>query len=223
MSSTKIQDSTVYIFKTICQFIKDLNDVFGKDYKSLYLYAALIEKTGIVHEEPVKKHINCFHEFVKDNEEAIINQNADKLVQSRIQYSEKVYIPIKEILQKTDKEEEKAVWEHLMTLLALLDPSSQAKKLLQEEQEKKKKRGESGQEERFLTDIIEKVGKHIDPTSDNPGEMMKGVMQSGVFSELIDTMNTGITEGDLDLGKMMSSLQMMMGNIGQIMEKVQTQ
>ena len=221
--SAKIQDSTVYIFKTICQFVKDLNDAFGKDYKSLHLYAALIERTGIVHEDPVKKHIACFHDFVKENEEAILNHNKNKLVQSTIQYSDKVYIPIRDILDKTEKDEEQAIWEHLMTLLAVLDPSSQAKKLLQEEQQKKKKRGESGQEEKFLTDIIEKVGKHIDPTSDNPGEMMKGVMQSGVFSELIDTMNTGITEGDLDLGKMMSSLQMMMGNIGQIMEKVQTQ
>jgi len=89
-----------------------------------------------------------------------------------------------------------------------------------EEQDKKKQRGESFKEEKFLTDIIEKVGKHIDPTTDNPGDMMKNVMQSGVFNELIDTMNNGINDGDLDLGKMMSSLQMMMGNIGQILDNV---
>ena len=219
-SSQKIQDNTVYIFKTICQFIKDLDEVYGKNYQSLHLYAALIERTGIVHEEPVKKHIICFHNYLKNNEEAILLNMLENVNNESIQYSEKVYIPMKEIIEKADKDEKTAIWRHLMTLLALLDPSSQAKKILKEEQDKKKQRGESFKEEKFLTDIIEKVGKHIDPTTDNPGDMMKNVMQSGVFNELIDTMNNGINDGDLDLGKMMSSLQMMMGNIGQILDNV---
>jgi len=38
------------------------------------LYAHLVENTGIVHEEPIRKHIRCFHEFVKANEEGIMNR-----------------------------------------------------------------------------------------------------------------------------------------------------
>jgi len=218
----KINDSTVYIFKTICEFVKDLDDVFGKSYTNLHLYAALLEKTGIVHEEPVKKHITSFHDYVQLNDEAILKKDKSLLKDAYIQYSDRVFIPLKQIIMIADDDEERTIWQHLITLLALLDPSSQAKEILKEEQERKKKQGESGHEEKFLTDIIDKVGRHVDPTSTNPGDMMKGIMQSGVFNELVESMNNGISDGDLDLGKLMSSLQNMMGNIGQMVDNVKT-
>lgn len=206
-------DTTVLIFKCICNFIKDLNDSFGKDQKSLLLYAALVEKTGIIHEEPIRKHIACFHEFVKENEDAIMNKKKNALKENEIRYSDKVFIDMKDIFSRADKDETEAIWKHLMTLLAVLEPSSQAKRLLQEEQDKKKKRGDKANEEAFLTNIIDKVSNQIDPSTTNPADMMTNLMSSGVFSELVENMNTGLTSGDLDLGKMIGSLQNMMGSL----------
>lgn len=213
-------DSTILIFKCICNFIRDLNDSFGKDQKSLLLYAHLVEKTGIIHEEPIKKHIQCFYNFVKINSEAILSKNWGAFVAFEIRYSDKVFIDMKEIFEKADSEEKTVIWKHLMTLLAVLDPSSEAKKILQQEKEKKKKQGNGANEEVFLSNIIDKVGSQIDPTASNPTEMLSNLMTSGVFNELVENMNSGISSGELDLGKMIGSLQSMMGSLGTMVNNI---
>lgn len=210
-------DNSVYIFKCICHFIKDLSDSFGKNDKPLSLYAHLIERTGIMHEEPIKKHLQIFHDFVKQNDQAILNKTLP-LEKTEIRYSDKVFIDLPKIFEMADATEKETIWKHLVTLLALLDPSSEAKQLLLKEKEKQKKVGSSGNEEEFLSEIVDQVGKHIDPTCSNPTDMIKDIMDSGVFSNLVDKMNSGITDGDLDLGKMMSSLHSMMGNISQMVK-----
>ena len=48
------------IFKAISNCIKDLGESFGKKQRSLLLYKHLVEKTTIVHEEPIKKHITAW-------------------------------------------------------------------------------------------------------------------------------------------------------------------
>jgi len=209
-------DATVLIFKSICNFIKDLNESFGEKQKSLLLYAALIEKTGLMHEEPIKKHISIFSEFCKQNEEAIMARHHGELVLSEIRYSDKVYIDVAQVFELADSEEKEIVWSHFVALLALLHPSSEAKKLLKKQADEKRSTGGAsggGNEEEFLSSLVDKVGKHIDPTVSNPMDMMNGIMSSGVFQELVGSMNTGISEGNLDIGKMLGSLQSMIGNI----------
>ena len=208
-------DATVLIFKSICNFIRDLNESFGTDFKSLYLYSALIEKTGIIHEEPIKKHIHIFSEFCKENEQAIIEKDVTQFHSSIIRYSDKVYIDLIEVFKKADKEEKDIMWKHLLALLALLHPSSQAKSLLKKQGEQNKN---SGGEEEFLSNIIDKVGKHIDPTAASPVEMMNNIMSSGVFQDVVNSMNSGLSEGNLDLNKMLGSLQNMIGNLSTMAE-----
>jgi hypothetical protein len=217
-------DSTVLIFKCICNFIKDLNDSFGKDQKSLMLYAHLVENTGIIHEEPIRKHIRCFHDYVKANEDAIMSKSVEGLVEHQVRYSDKVFIDMKDILGRADNEEKEIIWKHLITLLAVLEPSSHAKKVLQEEKDKKAQRGETANEEQFLSNIINKVGTQFDPSAaSNPAEMMTSLMSSGLFTELVDGMNQGLSSGDLDIGKMIGSLQSMMGNLGTMVSNAQQQ
>jgi len=206
-------DSNVLIFKCICNFIKDLNESFGKYQKSLLLYAHLIEKTGIIHEEPIKKHMMCFHDFVKANEEAILAKDWALMNAFTIHYSDKVFIDIRDVYQRADAEEKKILWMHLITLLAVLHPSSQAKKVLQEEKSRKEKVGEEANEEQFLSKLIDKVSVHMNPKTSTPTEMMSNLMTSGVFNELVDNMNQGFSNGDLDIGKMIGSLQSMIGNL----------
>lgn len=208
-----MNDTTIFIFKTICEFIRDLNDVFGKNHKPLALYAHLIEKTGIIHQDPIKKHIQIFHEFCSSNEEAILEKNVEKIVQSEIRYSAKVFIDVKEILEKADADEVSVIWSHLLTIHAVIDPSSRAKLVLKEEMEKKRKSGESGTEEQFLAGLIDKVGKHVDPNAASPMDMMNQIMGSGVFQELVTNMNDGLSSGQLDMGKMIGGLQTMMGSL----------
>lgn len=214
MSIPTENENRILVFKCICNFISDLNESYGKDQKSLLLYSHLLEKTGIIHEEPIKKHIAQFYEFVKTNEDAILAKDLNKLKKKEVFYSEKVGIDLGEILKIADKESKDAIQKHLLTLLAVLDPSSSAKQLLKEEIDKKKKRGEKGNEETFLKDIIDKVSSEMDGNMDNPMQLMNKMMTSGVFKEIAENMNESISEGGLDMGKMINTMQMLIGNLG---------
>ena len=207
-----VSDTMLLIFKAITSFVSDLNEIYGNQHKPLLLYSHLIEKTGIIHEEPIKKHINVFRSFITDNENAILNKNIELLNSSIIRYSEKVYIDMKEIFNLTsDKNNMECIWQHLLTLSALLNPTGQAKEILKKEQN-------SGTEEDFLTGLIDKVGKHIDPTSTNPMDSMTNLMSSGIFTELMGDMDNGISNGTLDMQKMVGSLQKMIGSLSTMIE-----
>jgi hypothetical protein len=208
-----ISDSALLIFKAITSFVADLNEIYGEKQKPLLFYAHLIEKTGIIHEDPIKKHLSIFREFITDNENAILNKNWKLSKDNIIRYSEKVYIDMAQIFQlTTDPSNLECIWKHLLTLSALLNPSGQAKDILRKEQ------SNPGTEEDFLSGLIDKVGKHVDPTSMNPMESMSNLMTSGVFTELMGDMDKGIENGSLDMQKMVGSLQKMIGSLSTMME-----
>jgi hypothetical protein len=206
----------VVIFKTISNFVFDLSSFYGKKQRSLLLYKRLIEKTTLVHETTINKHIELFKKFCISNREAIQNQDHTKLADNFITYSEKVFIDMKNIFELADNESKNVIWKHLLTITAFVDPSSNAKKLLKEMSEDSKSKGESGNEANFLSNIIEKVEKNIDPeeASKNPMAAVSSIMSSGVFTDLISNMQSGIEKGDLDLGKLMGTVQGMLGSMG---------
>lgn len=214
-------DNYVFLFKCIVSFIHDLNEMYGETQKSLQLYDLLMEKTGIVHQEPIKKHINVFTNFVVENEESILEKNAELLKLEKIEYNDKVFINMKEIFNIADGDSKAAIWEHLMTLSAVLNPTSKAKQILMEQKAEKTEKGESSSSEDFLTNIIKKVSDNITPdTASDPSSMMSNLMSSGLFGELIEDMNNGISNGDIDLGQMMNSLQGVMSNLSGVLEEV---
>lgn len=217
-----INDSTLLIFKAITSFVHDMNEIYGEANKPLLLYAHLIEKTGIIHEEPIRKHIQLFKAFVTENEEGIMQKDAEKITSPLVQYSEKVFIDMSEIM-KASKDaplDRESIWKHLLTLSALLNPSSQAKEILRREKESQASSAAAveGSEDDFLSGLIDKVGKHIDPTSSNPMDSMNNLMSSGVFGELMTSMDKGIENGTLDMQKMVGSLQKMIGSLSHIIE-----
>jgi hypothetical protein len=212
-------EPTILIFKTICNFVNDIKESFGKKQKSLLLYAHLLEKTGIVHEEPIRKHIRVFYDFCKKNEEAILKKDKEQIHDPVLRYSDKVFIDIAEIFELADTDEQKVLWKHLLILSAVLDPSSQAKQILREEKQRKNKLGQKGGEEDFLSNLIDQVSEHIDPHNiKSPIDAVQSIMSSGVFQDMVSSMNDGLSDGSLDLSKMMGSLQTMIGTLGQVIE-----
>lgn len=216
-----INDSTLLIFKAITTFVHDMNEIYGERNKPLLLYAHLIEKTGIIHEEPIRKHIQLFKDFVTENEEGIMQKDEGKMKSRMIQYSEKVYIDMDEVMKmsKDAPLDRESIWKHLLTLSALLNPSSQAKEILRREKEASaSSSSKETSEDDFLSGLIDKVGKHIDPTSSNPMDSMNNLMSSGVFGELMTSMDKGIENGTLDMQKMVGSLQKMIGSLSTIID-----
>lgn len=186
------------VFHAIANFVDELNSEFGKQYRSLKLYSHLITKTTLVHEKAINKHIKAFTEFVVNNKDAIIEKDVSKIVLTKISYSNRVYIDMAMIFKSSDAETKDIIWNHLLAISALVDPTSNAKQILVNQN---KKTGN------FLENMTEKLNEHIDPESANPMEAISSIMKSGLFTELVQSMGSGLANGSLDINQMLNSVQ----------------
>jgi hypothetical protein len=212
-----MDDKTALAFNTICNFIRDVNASFGTKQKALMLYGHLIEKTGLIHIEPVRKHIQIFQAFVKENEDAILGRKRNLMRAGKIVYSERVWIDLAAIFQMADREEESIIWNHLLTISAILNPDGKAKQVLKD----LKNKPSTGSEDNFLKNIMEKIGDQIQSSGGedaNPMQMIGSMMSSGVFNEIFQGLSSGMSDGNMDIGKMMSSMQSMMSNLNDIVK-----
>ena len=203
VTPNKLDDTLITIFKAIVSFITDLNSEYGSRHKSIALYNRLLEKTGIVNIDPIQKHIESFRKFFNSNKQALEEKNSKYLIEPKISYSDKVYIDVQYLLK--DKTNAPIIWKHLLTIWYLIDPSKQAKKLLQESMNSQN----SNKELDFLSNIFDKVGKTVEKqqiNTENPMAAITGLMSSGVFSDIFGGIQSSMSSGDLDLGKMMSGL-----------------
>lgn len=210
-----MESNNLLVFKAISTFVKDLSELYGKQHHPLSLYRRLLEKTSVIHEKAISKHVELFREFCALNREAFQHTDYKLFTNSVVKYSEKVYIDMSKVFDIADKESRDTIWRHLLTISAFVDPSSNAKKMLKEMSEKSKMEGESGKEETFLTSIIEKVEQSITPdqVGSNPMAAVTSIMSSGVFTELIQNMQSGIDSGDLNINKLLGTVQGMIGGL----------
>ena len=206
MTST---DNSLICFKAISNFTSELGELFSKQQRSLKLYSRLINKTTLVHDNSIKKHIDAFRRFCITNRDSIVSKDSEKLVMHKISYSQRVFIDISEIFTLADKDTKNVIWDHLLCISALVDPAGKAKEILRENL----KSGKTGNDEtNFLSNIIDKVEEHVDPNA-NPMEAVSSIMKSGIFTELIGGMDKGLSSGNLDIGKLMGAVQGMVGKL----------
>lgn len=205
-----MSDNILITFKAISNFTNELGEMFAKKQRSLKLYCHLINKTTIAHDKPIQKHINAFRAFCVANRESITQKN-EELKITKILYSQRVFIDMEEIFKIADKETKDAIWSHLLCISALVDPAGKAKEILKKSIEDSKS---GGGESEFLTNIIDKVEQHVDPNA-NPMEAVSSIMQSGIFTDLIGSMHNGMSDGSLDLSKLMGTVQNMVSSLGE--------
>jgi hypothetical protein len=206
-----MNDMHLVSFKAISSFTSELGNLFSKQQRSLKLYCRLINKTTVNHDVSIQKHIDAFKTFCVTNREAIVSKSASKLVMNKISYSQRVFIDMSEIFKLSENDTSQIIWQHLLCISALVDPAGKAKELLKKNLES----GKSGElETTFLTDIINKVEQHVDPNA-NPMEAVSSIMKSGIFTDLIGGMNSGLSDGSLDLGKLMGAVQGMVGQLNE--------
>ena len=216
MEEPKSQDQTLNLFKAINGFVKNMNECYGTQQRTLQLYARLISKTTIEDEVPISRHIAAFAKFFSDNKDAILEKDHKKLSNVKISYNEKVYINMDMIFRAATTSERTIIWKHILTIYAFIDPQSRAKEMLREVIDKDGVGG--AKEEEFLSDIFDKVGNNIQ-TDGNPLQAVGNLMSSGVFTDIVGSMSNGLESGELDLGKLMGSMQGMVTNIGQMAEQ----
>ena len=200
-------DMSLIGFKSIVGFVTDLESVFGEDQRSVVLYKHLLSKTTLAHNESISKHIKVFDKFCRLNCDAIEKNDKELMKEYVLEFSEKVKLDFKYMLDNSDADTLRAIWTHFLTISAILNPAGQAKKVLIEN---RSKNGES--ESDFLADIIGKIENNVDPSAD-PMEAIGGMMKSGVLNDLIGGLGTGLQDGSLDMGKLMGSVQNMVSGI----------
>ena len=203
-------DFNLTIFKAITNFTNELGSIFSTRQHSLKLYCRLIKHTTISHEKSIQKHINIFRDFCFTNRNAILTKNAREFVKSTISYSDKVFINFSEIFRIADNETKNVIWSHFLIISAFVDPAGGAKAILK--QNAANKNETAGNEDSFLLDIFNKVEQNIG-TSTNPMEAVSSIMQNGVFSDLVSSMNNGFQDGSLNIGRLMGTVQTLITSI----------
>lgn len=193
-----MNNSELMSYKAISDFTKELNNI-SEDNHSLKLYVHLLNKTTLSHDKAIRKHIGIFRDFCIINRDGILKKDFLLFKQYRLEYSTRVFIDFKKIFNESDTETTNAIWIHFLTISALLDPAGKAKELLKKSANK---------EADFLSNIISKVENNVKPDS-NPLEAVSSIMNSGIFNELISDMNSGLENGNLDLSKLMGTVQQM--------------
>jgi len=195
-------------FDHVTKFVSDLAEVFGTKQHSLLLYNRLLNKTKTTHHDAIKKHVDAFTEFVTKNHQAIIDRDDTKIVSPIIFYSKKVNIKMDEIFKMADSETSNVIWKHLLVIINSVDPSEEAMAILKRSLEEKSNEGD------FLNNLVQKIEKNVDGNSADPMSAIMGLMSSGVFTDLLSGMNSGMKDGSLDIGKLFGTVQSMMTSMG---------
>jgi chloramphenicol O-acetyltransferase len=202
-----MENSGLTNFQTITKFVGDLNTEFGNRQHSLQLYNRLLDKTKITHVESINRHISVFRTFIFKNKDRIINKDSS-LIDPVISYSKKVNIKMDEIFKMADSDTTEIIWKHLLVMLNSFDPSSGAMNVL------KKSMSEDSNEGKFLNNLVQKIEQTVDPNTTDPMSAIMGMMSSGAFTDILSSMNSGIQQGSLDMGKLFSTVQGIVGTMG---------
>jgi len=197
---SSIHNNVLIAYNAISNFVKDLSSVFGSSQHSLKLYEYLLAKTTLSHSKPLEKHIESFRNFCIENRESILSKNFKTFTLNSIDYSDRVYINIGDIFTMSDAETREVIWNHLLTLSAILDPESTAKNLL-----KKVNLEHYYKKTLSLEDFFEKTFERI-------RELLEGeqkdfikcglkIVQSGLLTEIVNDVTNNLDIENLDMQK----------------------
>jgi hypothetical protein len=206
-----LDNREVIIFKALNEFIQDLFSFYGEKYHPLALYARLLEKTTFNHSESIRKHINVFHTFCTQHSDNILNksyQDTDK-----IEYSVKIYIPIGEIYNESDVDTKSTISNHILTIYGLVHPDQSLKKKIVNVLEENTSLEKGSNEMKFLSDTITKVEGQLTTGENDPMKAFSSVLNSGIITDLMGSMNNGLSNGQLDISKLMGVVTSILGTM----------
>ena len=206
MEDTDKHEKNLIVFNTFSKLIEELHQSFADKHPNLNLYNRLIEKTAVVHKKAIERHITEITSFCKQNNDAIYKQKHDLLVKKDLTYSENISIDMHAIFDSADKDERDTIWKYFLIMSAYVHPTGKVKEYLDEQ--KKDPEYKYANEDDFLKNMIQKVEGSVSDNQ-NPMEAVGNILSSGVFTDLVTDMNSGLKSGNLDLTKLMGSVQNM--------------
>lgn len=211
----KTNGKNLAAFQTIVEFIENLYDYFNENTshvpKSLSMYYRLVTKNATMwhDDEMIERHIQSFKSFCVSNRESIRNQTT-QLSSSRISFSDNIYIDIEYVFKHIDRDTTRVVWEYLLTISAYVDPENRTKEILQSYRENSivpKTSSEPSPEGDFLSNMMKTISSQVgNSDSSDPMSVLSGLMSSDTITQMMDSMNSNIEDGKLDINKLVSSV-----------------
>lgn len=220
----------VNAFSAITTFITDLWEVFGtKQTSPLALYRRLTEHITFSNTEGIMKAVSGFQTFFKSHEALLVSNKLNELpVGTVINYHDGklAFIEIQKFLHKSDEGTKNVIREHLLTIRALLDPSTDkiaeltaatnAAKL----NDMAQGTGEMNistdtKEGQFVNDIMQRTRETMSNVSnlDNPMMAMMELIKSGVVNDMVSGLQQGVGSGDMDINRLFTTMQKAIGSI----------
>jgi len=229
------KDNTHEAFAAIVSFVNDLWEVFGtnKQITPLSLYHRLIEHIKFTDKEAMKKAIVGFDVFVRIYESNIVEEGRLKSLpaDTQIPYgsNKKIYLDISRFVAKCSDDTLAAIRSHLLAISAILVPKERNLDELSKSSAAAAAAAAMGgaasggsgaafmknlpidmstAEGKFVAGIVQKARGTMDGLdASNPMQAMVGLVQGGVIQDMIGGINEGLSNGQLDIKKMVGSLQ----------------
>ena len=216
-TSNEKQRNNVSIFSAITDFISCIAETYANSGKfhELELYQVLIENTRIVHKEQINHHISLFRDYFRNNMDCILEKDLTKLSDSNIQYSEKVYINLKSIVDISTDDDKKIILEHMMVLVALLCPEEERVMDII------KKATTTSSSPATGSNLFETIFKQVNDSiansggdDENPMALLGNLLQSDFMNNIVDSIGSNLeNNNNLDLSDMMQSLTGMISSV----------
>lgn len=201
-----MDDNSLLAFKAINAFVSDLNRQYT--LHSVALYNKLLSKTSLKHTNAIRQHCEAFRTFCENNREAIRARDSGALNPSTVRYSERVRLDLKSILERADNgvDVKNAIWSHILTIAALLDPQGGAKAALASPAP-----SGGGKETELVKDIMQSV-----QSSDlSEAKDVKDVLKSDTFANIVQRMTDAMNDGSLNIANLMGAVQGMVSQMPQ--------
>lgn len=206
--------------------------------KATALWDRLLKKNDIVSEKIITKSIKAFTRFCTQYGANIRSERLEFPKETRIQYSEIIFIDVNALLKYSDEDDKAAVKEYFLTLSALLTKDEESLSLLntikelRADEEKYVPEGNvifqnfdsktlgidtSTPAGEFFGGILDKVGTVFKDGGDmsNPMTAITKLMSSGLMTDVTQGASSKINKGELNVADIFGCLQ-------QVVQKIAT-
>ena len=205
--------------------------------KATALWDRLLKKNDVVSEKIITKSIKAFTRFCTQYGANIRSERLDFPKETKIRYSEIIFIDVNLLLKYSDEDDKVAVKEYFLTLSALLIKDEESLSLLNTINSLKaadEERESAGQSQvfqnfnskslgidtttpagEFFGGILDKVGNVFKDGGDmsNPMTAITKLMSSGLMTDVTSGASSKINNGELSVGEIFGCLQQVVQKI----------
>lgn len=218
------------IFLAISEFVNDISQEsnFAK-IKNIQLFNKLLEGTTIRDTKAIGRYIQAFRDFFNNNKEYLTLKKFGS--NTKIEYSERIYIDVEWIVKKLSVQESETVYKHLLTIYGLMNTGKESKNAV----ELLKKTGNSvavngdnslfknlenletpdTPEGQFIKESLSGIAdqfSNINTQNSNPMQMVSQLMTSGFFQEFTQNLQDKFASGEININSLITTAGSMVGS-----------